>query len=83
MIIDLKNNRLINVSTIEITDTETKIISLLSDNRYHTVEEIAEFIHYADAYKIVHKLVDKYDFLLHFKHKKGLGYKINEKIYIK
>lgn len=83
MVIDLKNNRLINVSIIELNNTETKIISLLSDNRYHKIDEIAKFIHYADAYKVVNKLIEKYDFLLHFNNKVGIGYKIDAKIYIK
>lgn len=81
--IDLANKRLMKIYVTELTETETKILSLLSDNRFHKIDEIADFIHYADAYKVVNKLIEKYNFLLNFENKRNVGYRVTDKILIK
>ena len=83
MIIDLRNQRLINISIVELNKTETKIIALLSDNAYHTIDEIMDYTQNRNSPNILNELIDKYDFLLHFKKKRGTGYRIQEKIFIK
>ena len=83
MIIDLRNQRLINISIVELNKTETKIIALLSDNAYHTIDEIMDYTQNRNSPYILNELIDKYDFLLHFKKKRGTGYRIQEKIFIK
>lgn len=83
MVIDLRNQKLININTIELNKTETRIIALLSDNAYHTISEIMIYTKNRNSPKILYELIDKYDFLLHFKKKRGIGYKIQEKVFIK
>ena len=83
MIIDLRNQRLINISIVELNKTETKIIALLSDNAYHTIDEIMDYTQNRNSPNILNELIDKYDFLLHFKKKRGTGCRIQEKIFIK
>lgn len=83
MVIDLRNQRLININTIELNKTETKIIALLSDNAYHNIDEIMAYTQNRNSPKVLNELIDKYDFLLHFSKKRGTGYRIQEKIYIK
>ena len=83
MIIDLRNQRLINISIVELNKTETKIIALLSDNAYHTIDEIMDYTQNRNSPYILNELIDKYDFLLHFKKKRGTGCRIQEKIFIK
>lgn len=83
MVIDTTNKRLIYVRAVDLTPTETKIVTLLSDNRYHPITEITEYTGNGNTPKILSNLINKYNFLLSFKSLRGRGYKINNKIFIK
>ena len=81
--IDMTNKRLIKVYAVELSEQETQILALLSDNKYHEIKEISQYINYADAYKVLNQLIEKYDILVDFDKKNVLGYRINEKVLIK
>lgn len=81
--IDMTNKRLIKVYAVELSEQETQVLALLSDNKYHEIKEISQYINYADAYKVVNQLIEKYDILVDFDKKNALGYRINEKVLIK
>lgn len=83
--IDLANKRLMKIYTTELSDTETKILSLLSDNKFYKISEIAKYIHYTDSdtYKKVIQLMKKYDFLIDFEKHRGKGYRVKSRILIK
>lgn len=81
--IDMTNKRFMKIYAVELSEQETQILALLSDNKYHKIKEISQYINYADAYKIVNQLIEKFDFLVDFEKRNVLGYRIREKVLIK
>lgn len=83
--IDLANKRLMKIYTTELSDTDAKILALLSDNKFYKVSEIAKYIHYTDSdtYRKVKQLMRKYDFLIDFEQQRNKGYRIKSRILIK
>lgn len=83
--IDLANKRLMKIYTTELSDTETKILALLSDNKFYKISEIAKYIHYTDSvtYRKVIQLIKKYDFLIDFEKHRNKGYRVKSRILIK
>lgn len=86
MIIDSRNNVIIRTKTTELTPLETKVVMLMSDNYWHSLKEISDFIknNSEEGAKAIINRIHKKCYFLRFEYRKRLRlYRMKNKMFVR
>lgn len=86
MIIDSRNNVLIRTKTTDLTPLETKVVMLMSDNNWHSLKDISDFLqnNSEEGAKAIINRIHQKCYFLRFEYRKSLRlYRMKNKMFVR